>query len=213
MIKNRYLIILVCLSFSNISYGRTEVKPPDGPFNSMLRATFKLDSSTLLINEVDEKKYNFQVPDLGRYQERSPKNQIEVLQEPLLEKRGNDNNMVWNGSDQQMNNQVIRFDPNAFTPAPSNLNSKLMPFPSRKNIQYKTQLPLRPENKSFDAMPIGFGSSDDVNSYPPEWANSIPFNSAQNYQNQGQPMMGMPFPVPSQMPIRPLNNNSNSGYK
>ncbi len=201
MIKKRFLFLIVCMFFASASYSRTEVKPPAGPFKSLLRETFKLD-----LPELDEdKQYNFQVPDLGRYQERSPDSSLDIISREPVSKGTANPDTLWFDTQSYRKEQNISFDPNAFIPDANN------PVPPRTNSHMEM-----PPVMSFDSMPIGYGQVSDVDSYPPEWANSLPFNSVNpvpKQNNQNQPMMGMPFPSPSRMPMWPLNNYSNSGYQ
>jgi len=229
MIKHSLFFIVAGGLVFTSAYCNTEIKAPEGPFVSLLRTTFSGQAVSVNVKKVSvkEKVYNFQVPDLGRYQERTPattpsqSEPINVTVFPSFDQIGNESSTTSNS----LNSAPFDMPDNEF----KELNTSpyaLSPINSAKST--KSNLP-----NSFDSLPIEYKQSDQERSYPSEWAS--PFSNQQlhsnnafnmtnprnprqnqgfitNKKNQPSPMMGMPFS--NQMPHWPLGNsqNSNTGY-
>jgi len=216
MIKIRLSLLLSCLIFSQLLYASTEIKPPSGPFISMLRSTFsKVTSNVKLIEKsvTDEIEYHFEVPDLGRYSEKHNKKpeEFEFLDIKTLP------NKLSNYSQTQRRKPA--FQSNAFDRLPIEKKgdvTSVSPYelPNRK-------LPLgnkKPLSHSFDELPIMVQQRDESVFYPPEWAqpnplrgyNRVPQNNANKSFNQNNSMMQVP--VPMQMLPWTSGNQMNNGY-
>ncbi len=219
-------VLMGCL-LATVAFAKTEVKPPLGPFKSQLRVTFNLDevvTTTLSSHQIDdEKKYNFGVPDLGRYQERSPDDVfIEPAPTPIAI-IGRTLGVVPQEFDMGEQNTVM---PNAINPF------------QVIGDELPNERPQLPHKMGFDEMAISAPndfSNGDTGFYPPEWAQPNPFrlqhNMARNNQKNQQfeqpqfnqnafntsneNMMGMPMPnqiMPNQaMPW--ISNNKNGSLK
>jgi len=223
MIVRSFFVLISGLLYLTNGYCSTEIKPPEGPFFSLLRATFtekKLNANhfELETTKAKQKVYNFQVPDLGRYQERTP------ATVPLVhEERGQSNISVFKDIKEQNLSEVNVFEPSALQKQTNNLKEL-------SHSPYSDQFGRTPKitkPSSFDSLPIDNRPFESESSYPSEWAQSNPmleqkrgqFKRMQsprgqrfipNFQQQQAPMMGLPFP--NQMPLWPMGNNSNSGY-
>ncbi len=219
MIKHNLLFVISCLLFLNSAYSSTEVKAPEGPFISQLRATFSLSPEQGFIAKkaaVKEKVYNFQVPDLGRYQERSSPASVSFEEKPT------ENAFSFEQDD--MFKPI--FDESAFSHSSTDKSpSQISPYAAVHNQNFLQQ----PKQKmSFDAMPISSNPVSDLSSYPAEWSQLNPLGSFEgahqrgvnnmatpnNNFRQNTNSMRMPFSMqrPHQ-PAQPMNNNSNYGYK
>lgn len=227
MIKRYFLIALNCLLFSNSVYGATEVKPPEGPFVSQLRATFSLLSDNVLNAKnavIKEKKYIFQVPDLGRYQERAPATVL--IQKPFTSPSVFTQENAMGMADKTFKPE---FDRSAFAYS-TQQNNVLQNSPYSMPVQNQRQQAA--EKMSFDAMPISDNTQNDpINSYPAEWSQLSPLNRGQSGQRQDHGVanhgfnefvmpdkfdqnaypIGQPFSNP-RLNER-MNNNSTYGYK
>lgn len=225
MIRRYFLLIISCLLTSNSVYGATEVKPPEGPFISQLRATFSIDRGNGLNEKnavIKEKKYNFQVPDLGRYQERSPA--TVMINKPEVNASVFNQGQAVGIADRPFKPE---FDSSAFDySASQNNQTQNSPF----SVPFQNQRQQSSEKMSFDAMPINENTESHlISSYPSEWSQLNPLNIVQESQGQGamknqfnefsiqnkSHQNAYPIAQPFSNPRvnEPMNNNSNYGYK
>lgn len=219
MIKTRLLIFLNCLLLTHSVYSSTEVKPPSGPFVSMLRATFSdsksiMTPSTSILKatiETEEKEYNFEVPDLGRYSERPNNVSSDTYHDMNTSKAFETIPLI----DSDKNKQVIY--ENVFDSLAIEKKNQKNPFTSSVNATSQATSPT--PNQSFDNLPIARPQNGENGFYPPEWAQPNPLrplnrapqnNSNTNFFNPNS-MRGMPFA--NQMPPWNSGNQTNNGYR
>lgn len=218
MIKINFSLLISCLLFSHLVYSSTEVRPPDGPFVSMLRITVVGEPLTGVNKalETEEIEYKFEVPDLGRYSEKKPEIKAEGYNfldiKPSIELPSTSQYSQVNKAPIQPNvfNQLpIQNEFKSSEPAtPTDMPSKLRPVDTKHHI-----------NLSFDELPITATQDKDSQFYPSEWAQPNPLrplnrmpknNNNANFFNPNS-MMGMPFS--NQMPVWNSGNQTNNGYR
>ena len=219
MIMARLWVFFNCLLLTHTVYGSTEVKPPSGPFVSMLRTTFSVsqsitNSSTPVIKatlETEGKKYNFAVPDLGRYSEKSNNTFPDIYQDMNTSARIKKSSL--NNSQKIKKNRYS----NTFDSLPIEKQPQENPFGSKLNVTSAAKSPT--SNQSFDNLPIVRPQYVESGFYPPEWALPNPLKppnrAPQNESNRNifnpNSMRSMPFS--NQMPPWNAGNQTINGYR
>lgn len=221
MMKINIFIFFNCLLFSQLVYSNTEIKPPNGPFISMLRLTFLEDAIGSKTNDAfdtEEIEYKFEVPDLGRYSEKPNDYKLEEFEflniKPTLDYEPNGN---------------VEFPPvkkqmpqlNHFDQRPLVNHIKPPPTTSAFSSENRT-IPIEVTGQGFDDLPLTAPQNDEQDFYPPEWAqpnplrplNRLPQNNSNNSfynSTSNNSMMGMPFS--EQMMPWLSGNQNNNGYR